>query len=65
MALIGISSIHLLTTFVYLASRDGADQITTHQVLWQVLIHLTFVASALVLAFIDRLSWNAPLAAKH
>jgi uncharacterized protein (TIGR00645 family) len=50
MALIGISSIHLLKTFI------NADKMTEKTMLWQVAIHLTFVFSALVLAWIDRLT---------
>ncbi|HSI09047.1 MAG: TIGR00645 family protein [Rariglobus sp.] len=50
MALIGISSIHLLKTFI------NADKMTEKTMLWQVLIHITFVLSALVLAWIDRLT---------
>lgn len=56
MALIGISSIHLLKTFInaqtlYEKSGVIADKV----ILWQVLIHLTFVVSAVILAWIDRL----------
>jgi uncharacterized protein (TIGR00645 family) len=50
MALIGISSIHLLKTFI------NADKMTEKTMLWQVVIHVTFVLSALVLAWIDRLT---------
>jgi len=50
MALIGISSIHLLKTFI------NADKMTEQTMLWQVVIHVTFVLSALVLAWIDRLT---------
>lgn len=50
MALIGISSIHLLKTFI------NADKMTEQTMLWQVVIHATFVLSALVLAWIDRLT---------
>ncbi len=50
MALIGISSIHLLKTFI------NADKMTEKTMLWQVAIHVTFVFSALVLAWIDRLT---------
>lgn len=55
-ALIGISSIHLLKTFIgaqalYEKSGEIADKV----ILWQVLIHLTFVISAVILAWIDRL----------
>jgi uncharacterized protein (TIGR00645 family) len=50
MALIGISSIHLLKTFI------NADKMSQHTMLWQVVIHVTFVASAIALAYIDRLT---------
>lgn len=50
MALIGISSIHLLKTFIN-AERTPVDAIK-----WQVIIHVTFVLSALTLAYIDKLT---------
>jgi uncharacterized protein (TIGR00645 family) len=53
-ALIGISSIHLLKSFI------EAKDLATHTLLWQVAIHMTFVLSALVLAWIDRLTYRAP-----
>ena len=49
-ALIGISSIHLLKTFI------NAGQASTKMILWQVIIHVTFVASAIALALIDRMT---------
>ena len=51
-ALIGISSIHLLKTFIEI----GTPGVTEQAVLWQVVVHLTFVASALLLAWTDRIS---------
>ena len=56
-ALIGISSIHLLKTFIEM----GSANITTDTVFWQVVIHLTFVASALLLALTDKISTQASL----
>ncbi len=56
MAIIGISSIHLLRTFI------EADKMTSRDLLWKTLIHLTFVASAVALAFIDRMSHYAEMA---
>lgn len=53
-ALIGISSIHLLKSFI------NADKMTTHTLVWQVVIHVTFVMSALILAYIDRLTHHPP-----
>jgi uncharacterized protein (TIGR00645 family) len=51
-ALIGISSIHLLKTFV-----DANNQ-TEKTMYWQVVIHMAFVVSALVLAWIDKLTYH-------
>ncbi|TDD17122.1 TIGR00645 family protein [Nonomuraea diastatica] len=51
MAIIGISSIHLLQIFIN-AARPA---ITDRELLWKTLIHLTFVVSALALALIDRM----------
>ena len=51
-ALIGISSIHLLKTFI------NANNVETKMMLWQVIIHVTFVASAIALAWIDRLTFK-------
>jgi uncharacterized protein (TIGR00645 family) len=57
-ALIGISSIHLLKTFI------NSGQMEFWQILWQVIIHITFVASAIALAWIDRLTFR-PEDASH
>jgi uncharacterized protein (TIGR00645 family) len=51
-ALIGISSIHLLKTFIEVGTKPLPD----HAVMWQLLLHVTFVLSALLLAVTDRLS---------
>jgi uncharacterized protein (TIGR00645 family) len=50
MALIGISSIHLLKTFI------NAPHLAESTIKWQVLIHLTFVVSALAMAYTDRIA---------
>jgi uncharacterized protein (TIGR00645 family) len=50
MALISISSIHLLKIFI------NPDQHTNHAILWQVAIHVSFLGSALVMAWVDRLT---------
>ena len=52
-AIIGISSIHLLKTFI------NAEHLTTHIIMWQVIIHLTFLVSALAVAGADRLLFHA------
>ncbi len=48
-AIIGISSIHLLKTFI------NANNYTEKVLLWQTLIHVTFLLSALAIALTDRL----------
>ncbi|UKJ65715.1 TIGR00645 family protein [Cellulosimicrobium cellulans] len=53
MSIIGISSIHLLRTFI------DSQNYTPSQMMWQTIIHLAFVVSALALAAIDRMSLTA------
>jgi uncharacterized protein (TIGR00645 family) len=48
-AIIGISSIHLLKTFI------NAANYTDKVLLWQTVIHLAFLLSALAIAYTDRL----------
>ncbi|MFC5835207.1 TIGR00645 family protein [Nonomuraea insulae] len=54
MAIIGISSIHLLQIFI----NAARPSITDRELIWKTLIHLTFVVSALALALIDRIMEN-------
>jgi uncharacterized protein (TIGR00645 family) len=57
MAIIGISSISLLRTFIEAGSLGtGRTNYTEAGVMWQVLIHITFIASAIGIAWVDRLS---------
>jgi uncharacterized protein (TIGR00645 family) len=49
MALIGISSIHLLKTFI------EAPSLSEQTMKWQVIIHMTFVLSAIAMAYTNRL----------
>ncbi len=48
-AIIGISSIHLLKTFI------NAGNLEVKTMMWQVIIHVTFLLSAIAIAVIDRL----------
>jgi uncharacterized protein (TIGR00645 family) len=48
-AIIGISSIHLLKTFI------NAHNLEPEVMMWQTIIHMAFVASAVSIAYIDRL----------
>lgn len=49
-SIVAISSIHLLRIFV------NAHQIPDNKLMWYVLIHLTFVVSALMVAYMDKLT---------
>lgn len=49
LALVSISSIHLLRTFI------DPTQYNNQAVMWQVIIHLTLLASVLAIAFSNRL----------
>ena len=53
-AIIGISSIHLLKTFI------SAGTLTTHTMLWQTVIHVVFLISAIAIALIDRIMISPP-----
>jgi len=56
MAIIGISSIHLLKTFIEAGNigMQGA-KFTEAGVMWQTIIHITFILSAVGIAYVDRL----------
>ncbi len=49
LALVGISSIHLLRTFIDAANKEN------NTIMWQVLIHLTLVVSAMAIALTNKL----------
>ncbi|GAB2937102.1 TIGR00645 family protein [Nonomuraea fastidiosa] len=53
-AIVGISSVHLLQTFI------RAGEMPNDKIMWQTFIHLAFVVSALGLAWIDRLLSSSP-----
>jgi uncharacterized protein (TIGR00645 family) len=53
-AIIGISSIHLLKTFI------NAENYSEKVLLWQTLIHIAFLFSALAIALADRLMTHTP-----
>ena len=57
MAIIGISSIHLLRTFIY-AGQLGRPEapFTVESVMWQAIIHTVFVLSAIGIAYVEKLS---------
>ncbi|GED99660.1 UPF0114 protein [Gordonia spumicola] len=53
MSIIGISSIHLLKSFI------NAANIPAEQLKWQTIIHMAFIASAIGLAYVDWISAKA------
>jgi len=56
MAIIGISSIHLLKTFIAIGTlgSDSSDY-TEQGVMWQTIIHMVFILSAIGIAWTDQL----------
>jgi uncharacterized protein (TIGR00645 family) len=60
-ALISISSIHLLKTFIEVRSPEFAA--APDSVMWQVIIHCVFVFSAIALAYTDKLMMSSVHAA--
>jgi len=74
MAIIGISSVHLLKTFIAagsigLTQTSGqvATSITAQGVMWQTIIHAVFIFSAIGIAYTDRIMLGSPAlkSAKH
>jgi uncharacterized protein (TIGR00645 family) len=51
--IVAISSIHLLQVFL------NVQQFTDNQLMWLTLMHMAFVVSALLLAYIDRIMTSA------
>ena len=58
-AIIGISSIHLLKTFI------NADNYTDKVLMWQTIIHIAFLLSALSIAWTDRIMHPATAPSAH
>lgn len=58
-ALIGISAIHLLKTFI------NAEHVPQKAIMWQVIIHMTFVVSAMAMAYTDKLMTSTVLMVKR
>lgn len=74
MAIIGISSVHLLKTFIAAGNIGlsgtanpalaGADTVTSEGVMWQTIIHAVFILSAIGIAWTDRIMLGVGKAAK-
>ncbi|MDH7795473.1 MULTISPECIES: TIGR00645 family protein [unclassified Beijerinckia] len=62
MAIIGISSIHLLRTFIEAGNLGTAGRTTNYTeagIMWQTIIHALFILSAIGIAYVERLSADA------
>ena len=51
-SIVAISSIHLLKSFM------DADKVSNDKLMWLVIIHLTFVVSAVLMGWLDKLSFG-------
>ena len=58
-SIVAISSIHLLRIFMQVREK-GENALTDSQIMWYVILHMTFVFSALLLGVLDKMSF-----AKH
>jgi uncharacterized protein (TIGR00645 family) len=63
MAIIGISSIHLLRTFIEAGNlgAGGRTNYTETGVMWQTIIHTVFILSAIGIAYVERISSMAEI----
>jgi uncharacterized protein (TIGR00645 family) len=59
-SIVAISSIHLLKMFMKLGAepQEGVVQLTDAQLMWGVIIHMTFVASAVLMGVLDKMSFR-------
>ena len=65
MAIIGISSIHLLRTFIEAgALGSAATKYTETGVMWQTIIHCVFILSAIGIAAVDKMG-QSPAPQQH
>ncbi len=56
-AIVAISSIHLLRAFMTVPAPETYQPLYNNQLFWLVIIHLTFVVSALIMAWIDKIAF--------
>ena len=58
-SIVAISSIHLLRIFMQVGDKEESTY-TNEQIMWYVILHMTFVVSAVLLGVLDKISF-----AKH
>ena len=59
-SIVAISSIHLLSIFMKVGDMKDGQGYTNDQIMWYVILHMTFVVSAVLLGVLDKMSF-----AKH
>jgi uncharacterized protein (TIGR00645 family) len=58
-SIVAISSIHLLRVFMQVGKEDVDDgALTNYQIMWYVILHMTFVFSAVLLGVLDKMSFS-------
>ncbi len=61
-SIVAISSIHLLRAFM---SISNSPEIDNDRLMWYVIIHLTFVVSAVMMGVLDKMSFASHRAESH
>jgi uncharacterized protein (TIGR00645 family) len=56
-SIVAISSIHLLRVFMQVG-KTGEGALTNDQIMWYVILHMTFVFSAVLLGVLDKMSFS-------
>jgi uncharacterized protein (TIGR00645 family) len=56
-SIVAISSIHLLRIFMQVG-KTGEEALTNDQIMWYVILHMTFVFSAVLLGVLDKMSFS-------
>ena len=56
-SIVAISSIHLLRVFMQVGKK-GEEALTDSQIMWYVILHMTFVFSAVLLGVLDKMSFS-------
>lgn len=56
-SIVAISSIHLLRVFMQVGKK-GEEALTNDQIMWYVILHMTFVLSALLLGVLDKITFS-------
>jgi uncharacterized protein (TIGR00645 family) len=56
-SIVAISSIHLLRVFMQVGKK-GEEALTNDQIMWYVILHMTFVFSAVLLGVLDKMSFS-------